>query len=188
MAVQLLAGEKAEGESKNAVLACNDYLRMGAGRSLRTLVARYDKFEQKLTPTRSLGTLGNWSTQYDWQARAEAYDAALDAEKTAVAAARRKAVMENGLALDFERVNELYELYEKLKHEFVLHGLYYTDTKLSATGMTVDVEVFNKPLIDSLRATLDDLAKETSGRKQKAEIEHSGEIVTKVIEGPKDVR
>lgn len=190
MAVELLAGEKANGESNKAITACNDYVRMGTRRSLRALVAIYDKYEQKLTPTRSLGTLGNWSTAYSWQARAETYDAAIDAEKTARNEAKRQAIMESGLALDYERVNELYEIYDKLKLEFVVSGLWYTDTKLSSTGATVDVDVFNKPLIDSLRGTLDDLAKETGGRKVKSEISGpNGEALQiKVIEGPKDVR
>jgi hypothetical protein len=183
MAVELLAGEIKEGESGKAIIACNDWLRLGSGRSLPALEARYRKKPQNTAPTRSLNTLQNWSKTYGWQERAGAYDQAIDAEKTATNEARRKEIMESGLALDFERVNELNEVYEKLKLEFVRNGLWYTDTKLSATGAIVEVEVFNKPLIDSLRATLDDLAKETGGRKQKTETEHSGVMGFKFIEG-----
>jgi hypothetical protein len=170
VALTLLAGTIKEGESKNAVLACNDWLRMGPGRSLPGLEKRYSESNQKQPPTSSIGTLKKWSSDYGWQARAEAYDKEIDAEKTAANDARRREIMESGLALEHERVAELYALFAELKREFTEHGLWYTDTKLSATGMTVEVEVFNKALIDSFRATLDDLAKETGGRKQKTEI------------------
>ncbi len=188
MAVNLLAGQIVEGETKKAVLACNDYLRMGISRSLEKLCRTYAEIGPKEVPTKHLNVLKGWSAKFGWQARAEAYDKAIDAEKTALAEARRRRVMESGLALDYARVEELSELFAALKREFIENGLWYTDTKLSATGMTVAVEVFNKPLIDSFRATLDDLAKETGGRKQRVDMEHGGEITTKVIEGPRDVR
>lgn len=188
MAVELLAGEAKEGESNKAIIACNDYLRMGIGRSLRRLEEKYSEGSRKIAPTTSIGTLTRWSQEHDWQVRASEYDKAIDAEKTAIADARRKEMLESGLSQDFERIAELNDIYAKLKEEFIENGLWYTDTKLSSTGMSVDVEVFNKALIDSLRGVLDDLAKETGGRKQKVDMEHSGEIGTRVIEGPRNVR
>lgn len=187
MAVVLLAGTAAKGESNQAIIACNDYLRMGIGRSLAKLIARY-RVATEAIPTKRIATLKTWSVVYDWQERAADYDKAIDEEKTARVEARRKAIMDAGLALDYERVNELNELYERLKLELVKNGLYYTDIKLAANGDRVAVEVFNKALIESLRAVLDDFAKETGGRKQKSETEHSGMLQYMVIEGPKDVR
>lgn len=175
MAVELIAGEIKEGESKDAVIAFNDYARMGLGRSLAKLCERYQSATET-PPTKRLNTLKRWSTDFGWQERVEAYEKVIDVEKTARADVRRKAIMDAGLALDYERVNELNEIYEKLKFEFIKSGLWYTDTKLSSTGVAVDVDVFNKPLIDSLRATLDDLAKETGGRKQKVDMEHGGKV------------
>lgn len=109
------------------MIACNDYLRMGPGRSLRLLMAAYDKSARTDTPTTSLGTLGKWSTAYRWQERAELYDAALEAEKTAAEKARqqaiaerRKAVMEDGVAFDFERVALL-----KKHAEFLEEQIFY---------------------------------------------------------------
>lgn len=169
MAVELIAGEKENGESNKAITACNDYLRMGVGRSLAKLCDRYRNATEQI-PTRRIATLKTWSVDYGWQDRADAYDKAVDAEKTAAVEARRNAIMEQGLSQDYERVNELYELFEKLKFEFVTRGLWYTDIKLSATGDKVEVEVFNKALLDSMRGALDDLAKETGGRKQKSEV------------------
>ncbi len=157
-------------ESKKAAAACQDYLRMGVGRSLQKLHQKYIKSTSDEPPTRTLRVLAGWSTKFNWVERAKEYDKAIDAEKNE----RRREVMEEGLALDYARVTELTELYAALKSEFMEGGLWFTDTKLSAKGDTVDVDVFNKPLIDSLRGVLDDLAKETGGRKQK--VEHSGKL------------
>lgn len=170
MAVELLAGEIKEGESNKAIAACNDYLRMGIARSLVKLQQTYIGMTTPEPPTTTLRTLGGWSAMYGWQERADAYDKVIDEQKTAAVDARRKAIMEQGLSQDYERVNELYELFDKLKLEFVKSGLWYTDIKVASNGDKVEVEVFNKALIDSLRATLDDLAKETGGRRQKTEI------------------
>lgn len=45
-----------------------DYVAMGADRSLAALCARYQN-ETNPVPTRRIGTLKNWSTTYNWQAR-----------------------------------------------------------------------------------------------------------------------
>src|SRR5690554_2428685 len=111
--VELLVGERVAGESKNAIIACNDYLRMGPRRSLRLLEAQYRERARNLAPTHSVGVLNSWSSKYGWQARAEAYDAQIEAEKDA----QRKAVMAEGLALDFERVRKLVRLAEFLEGE-----------------------------------------------------------------------
>lgn len=111
--IQLLAGERIKGESKKAVIACNDYLRMGAGRSLRRLEKKYREVSRSIAPTQAIGTLNKWSQHYDWQARADAYDAQLEAQKNA----RRKEIMEAGLALDYERVSKLVELAQFLEDQ-----------------------------------------------------------------------
>jgi hypothetical protein len=111
--VELLAGERIKGESKKAIIACNDYLRMGAGRSLAKLIQKYTKSTPDSAPTTNLRIAKRWSTNYDWQARADAYDAQLEVEKNA----RRKEIMEAGLALDYERVSKLVELAEFLEEQ-----------------------------------------------------------------------
>ena len=100
--VELLAKRRQKSESYRAIQACNDYLRMGPTRSLRGL-ANDSKSEQKRADRRPAGTLMRWSTRYDWQNRAEEYDAQVDAAKTA----RTQEIMRSGLALDHERVAEL---------------------------------------------------------------------------------
>lgn len=86
--VELLAGERQKRERDRAVIACNDYLLMGPGRSLEKLWRQYreQKWHQTGTkpapPTRRLRTLKEWSSRYDWQARAKLYDAKQERVKT----------------------------------------------------------------------------------------------------------
>lgn len=241
MAVELVAGEKVKGESKSAIIACNDYLRMGPGRSLRLLVSEYDKGARNITPTTSLGTLGKWSTAYGWQDRAELYDAAIEAEKTAVEkerqrqiAERRKKIMEDGVAFDFERVALLKKHAEFLEQQIfyqpkievedelarrlgieALVGLaeetsdpdeldalarrivakldpndpkaqyphvWAQDVKGLAGGKTYEIVRFNSALLSEFRATLDDIAKETGGRRQRTITENFDIDLSKLSE------
>lgn len=170
MSVQLLVGERKEGESDKAAIALNDYLRMGAGRSLEKLYQSYTETTLERPPSANLRWLKEWSRLYGWQERASAYDALMDIAKTEEINRLRT----EGLATDYERIRELDELYQALKDEFNGgKGLWYKDTKLSAKGDTVDVDVFNKALVDSMRGVLDDIAKETGGRK--TEVKHGGD-------------
>ena len=174
--VNLLGGERQRSESFRAILACNDYLRMGPGRSLRGLLEQYAKSDQQSPPTRYMGTLKKWSANYGWQERAAAYDAGLEAEKNARAAE----IMQSGLAVAHERVvklKELAEFLDKQMYEVGADGLYHNvwlpDVKQIGSGPDaerVDIERFNAPIIEQYRGTLDDLAKETGGRKQQHEV------------------
>lgn len=114
MAVELIAGEKVKGEGKNPIIACDDYLRLGPGRSLPKLLSQYREIPRNTAPTLSLNTLQKWSQNYHWQERADAYDTAIETEKQAAdeeqrrkLAAERKAIMQDGVALDFRRVEKL---------------------------------------------------------------------------------
>lgn len=122
MAVELVAGEKMKGESNKAVIACNDYLRMGPGRSLQKLHRMYSESASDKPTTGNLRVLAGWSSKYGWVERAEAYDREIEAEKTAAEkanqlaiAARRKEIMQSGVALDFERVERLKRLADFLE-------------------------------------------------------------------------
>lgn len=192
-AIQPLNGERQKSESDNAVLACNDYLRMGAGRSLAKLAEEYSKSEETLAPTQSLGTLTNWSTKFDWQERAALYDAEIERQKDK----QVKENMQKYLALDYWRVQKLVELADFLEKQLyeqgtdllgnpVYHNVWVPDVKQVGSGEfaeKVDIERFNAPLISEYRATLDDIAKETGGRAKKDKQEHSGEIVITVKRG-----
>jgi hypothetical protein len=194
--IEPLAGERQRGETSKAIQACNDYLRMGPGRSLRLLHKQY-KDEQKLAPTRILGTLCNWSSRYGWQRRAEAYDAELDRLKTE----RAEEIMRSGLALAHERVEKLKDLAAFLETQMyeqddtgAYPNVWLPDVKQIGGGEhaeRVDIERFNAALIGEFRATLDDIAKETGGRKQQMEhmggftVTYTGNVdPTELVDGP----
>ena len=179
--VRLLAGERQSGESYRAIQACNDYLRMGPGRSLTELLAGYAETRQN-APTQRLHTLKGWSRAYAWQERAASYDARLEDAKNA----RAREIMESGLALAHERVNKLKSLANFLEEQMmergengVYHNVWVPDVKQIGRGDSaerVDIEHFNSAIISEYRATLDDIAKETGGRvnKQQTDITSGG--------------
>lgn len=193
--VQLLAGERQGGESSRAVQACNDYLRMGPGRSLRKLAQKYSRTKRNQAPTESEGTLFEWSTTFAWQERAAAYDTELDLQRTE----RKRKEFETGLALDFERIHKLKRLalflerqiYEEEDPAAVIvvgegarevavsaspfPNVWVRDVKAVA-NQRVDVFRFNAAILEQFRGVLDDLARETGGRRQKTD--HSGLIAS----------
>jgi hypothetical protein len=168
-------------EPRRAHAAMLDYCRMGPGRSLASLCERYQsgaKTGPEKPPTTRLNTLKEWSAKYAWQMRCAAYDAVVEAEKEAKIAARRAKAMEEGLALDYERVHLLKRLARTLAGEvFVEDRRWLADVKQIGAGEfaeRVDIVRFNSALVNELRGVLDDLAKETGGRKHKLVSEVSG--------------
>lgn len=171
--IELLVGERQARETRRAVIACNGYLRLGAGRSLRQLAVQYRERARSDAPTRSLSTLNRWSQDFAWQARTAIYDAHLEAEKNE----RRRQIMESGLALDYERVTALKRLVDDLAAQYYAEEpdgkrskLWLRDVKGVGNGVSfqvVDLERFNAPLIEQYRGALDDLAQETGGRRPK---------------------
>lgn len=105
-ALHLLAGTRKENESDRAVQGCNDYLRMGAGRSLYKLLAKYAKTSKNQPATESDATLKQWCAEFSWVERASEYDAAIEERKNEA----REKELSSGLALDFERVRKLKKL------------------------------------------------------------------------------
>ena len=189
--IELLAGERKDGETDRAAQACNDYLRMGAGRSLRKLAQKYSKAKRNQAVTTSEGTLFEWSAKHDWAERASEYDVGLERERNE----RRRQEFEAGLALDFERVNKLKRLslflerqiYEKAESErtIMIDGepmviepitpypnVWLRDVK-AVDKEKVEIVRFNAAIFEQFRGALDDLAKETGGRK--TEVKHGGD-------------
>jgi hypothetical protein len=193
-----LRGQKQSNESEAAVMACNDWLRMGAGRSLRELVNAY---QQTATikrgfkpPTLSYETLRTWASRFDWAERATQYDSDFEAIKNE----ERYQVFNEALALDFGRVRKLVhlanfleaQLYEQSEpdDDGIAHflNIWVHDVKSVGAGDNaerVDIERFNSALIEQYRATLADIAKEVGGRVAKQEIsgKDGGAIETTVI-------
>lgn len=171
--VELLAGSRQKRETTKAVQACNDWIRLGPGRSLPDLLEKYTALNQDEPPTLSLATLKHWSSVYDWQKRAEAYDAEIERQKNEY----RQQVLQTGLALDYERVIKLKRLADFLISQIyerdengAYHNVWLPDVKQIGSGdqaERVDIERFNAPIIDQFRGVLDDLAKETGGRRKR---------------------
>lgn len=166
--IRLLAGDKQRGETTKAIRACNDFLRMGAGRTIAELQRNYKKInnsEKNAPPTTSRGTLDNWSSRYDWTKRAAMYDARTERQKNEKA----KESMQTGLALTYNRVDTLKMVADKLLEDIKQNGIYRKEIKMSARGDTAEYEVLNEPLLRQLRGILEDIAKETGGRIHKTE-------------------
>lgn len=161
------------GESGKAHSALIDYCQMGPGRSLSTLAERYRRVPKPVPPTVRLNTLKEWSVRFKWQERTAAYDAGVQAAAEADLRELRRAVLEEGLALDYERVQLLKDLAGLLRTEVFEEAKHWvTDVKVIGYGESaeqVDIVRFNAPLIEQLRGTLDDIAKEVGGRKTKIE-------------------
>lgn len=63
------------GESRAANQGLRDYALMGARRSLRELVERYNNVPStEKPPTRYFNTIGRWSQNYEWVARVNRHD------------------------------------------------------------------------------------------------------------------
>lgn len=192
MEVELLSGQRQKGESNNAVICCNDWLRLGIARSVPRLLAQYQKqtetIKNYVSPTDSAKTLGTWSSRYDWPSRASAYDVAIEGEKET----ERRAVFAEGLALDYERTRKLLRLADFLEDQIYergvlldkdgkptdkpgpYHNVWVPDVKSIGGGEfaeRVDIERFNGDILTQYRGVLDDIAKEVGGRVKKQQID-----------------
>lgn len=177
---ELLAGDRQEGESDLQIQVCNEWLRLGTRRTIGQTLKQLS--EQGIeTPTQ--GVVYVWSSRYRWRDRARAYDAMQEAEYQARFERHRARILDNSLAQPHIRTLALMELAELLKSEINksieaqnLHTgeteAHYPNlwtTKLDKSGNRYTE--FNHPLVAQYRATLDDIAKETGGRVQRAEID-----------------
>ena len=124
-----LTGDRAAGETDSAVIACNDWLRLGPGRTLPLLLAKYTKTRQNAPPTTSLDTLKDWSRNFGWKARATIYDAGIEDAKTA----RRDKYLNSGFALDYERVRVLGTIARLLEREVTTKKTYTGEDKQTHT-------------------------------------------------------
>lgn len=111
-------------------------------------------------------------------------------EIDAILAAGELGALTTGLALKEERVKKLKQL-AALMEKDLFGGFLWTDqVKGVGSGdiaQIVDYEEFNTAEVAQYRGVLDDIAKETGGRVQKADIGASGEITLRVIYDDKRV-
>jgi hypothetical protein len=193
-----LVGQRQNGESDKAIQAVNDWLRLGAGRTLPALLSKYAETHQNTPPTKSLDTLKQWSSDHSWAERAAEYDQAWEERKNA----QRERVLRAGLALDFRRVIKLTKLAKFLEDQVyelsepdedgvqTYHNIWVPDVKSVRDGdnfKLVDFERFNPALVEQYRETLNDIAKEVGGRVQKQDITSGGEkVAVAVVKMPID--
>lgn len=149
---------------------------MGSGRTIADLAQKYTDSNSGSQPTTSYSTLRKWSSDYVWADRATEFDAGWEARKNA----ERAAVLEYGLAHEYERLRKLYRLASLLEAQIYerglfneLHNLWVPDVKSIGSGEfaeRVDIERFNSALIEQYRKVLEDIAKETGGRVNRTDI------------------
>lgn len=196
--LQPLAGVRKNAESDVAVQACNDWLRMGSGRSISKLLQHYQeqsKFIRGFTPpSLSADSLYTWSSEFGWAERKRIYDADTEMRKNR----QLRQVMELDLSNPHGRIGELIQLAELLKGQIyeqdtdgTFHNIWVPDVKSVGSGDKVeiiDIERFNAPLIDQFRGVLDDIAKETGGRVRHAKITHEFTWVHEAIDDLREGR
>lgn len=168
-------------ESRRANAAFCDYARMGTHRSLRDLVAHYKTIPEG-APSTKWTTVSTWSAKFQWVERSKAFDAIQQAADQAVYENRRREIMESGLALTHERVVKLKELFGRLdgysKQEDMI---WLPDVKSVGQGENaerVDIVRFNSALIEQIRGTLDDIAKEVGQRVKNVDVKSDGKPLT----------
>jgi hypothetical protein len=183
------------GESVAAISACNEFLLMGAGRSVLGYAKKCQKTPKNATPSQSHHTLRRWAEDFKWKERAVEFDK----QENSVKAAERARAMREGLALDYKRVELLQKLADVLYSEIMeqglpkekkvrvecpecfnqfeaatgdlvrpYHNIWLPDVKSVGSGEfaeRVDIERFNGAIISEFRSVCNDLAQETGGRK-----------------------
>ena len=144
----------------------------------RSLLAAYGLYQEQAEKGRRgayKSVPGSWreiADQWNWKARAQAYDAKLQAEQEAREQALREfesaeieRILTTGLASTHERVQALAEFATEVRKSFN-----DPDTgKVNPKWLTPDK-------IREWRGLLDDIAKEVGGRVKKDKLEHSGSV------------
>jgi hypothetical protein len=179
-------------ETKRSNQAFRHYAMLGASRSIEKL---FDAFPQLfpsdsgvIAPTKSIHTLRDWSGDFHWVERANRFDEIQNEKDRATYEARRKEIMESGLALTHERVEELKGIYTRLKGYLAdQKNIWLPDVKSVRVGSALEstpegkmrevgeyerVEFvrFNSPLFEKMFEALEALAAETGGRAKRNEL------------------
>ena len=81
-------------------------------------------------------------------------------------------VVQSGLVDAAVRINELNEIYYRLKDEMNSGGLWQERVRVNGDGDTITEYTFNFGLVKEMRGCLGDIAKEVGGRSTHAIIEH----------------
>lgn len=123
-----LVGDRGIGESAAAIMACNDWLRMGPSRSIAGLYRWYKRMD---TYEGSRNSLYHFSLDFNWAGRAEIYDTKIEAEKNAAV----NAILHSGLSEVSARVDKLKRAAAMLEEEMTRPDrLYLKDHKQLGQG------------------------------------------------------
>lgn len=174
--VDLDAGTRFSGESVLAVMACNAWLQMGRRRNMPDLAKRFQahQLDGLKVPTTSTHTLWAWSYRFDWASRAFIYDS----RSTETPSELAREEITTGLAVPHERVKALKRLayyLEQFVYDYdALWQEIHRTVGWAKTSKIVRERIFNDKLLAQYRGVLDDLAKETQGRKTATELSGPG--------------
>jgi len=154
-----------------------DYVRLGPGRSLRTLHAVYcDRSETgagpEKPPTKRLATLKDWSARFAWQARLKTYHQERQQHEQAVWETRRQALRE----ADFTAGDHLRELvaqilaqtpqFLKTTRRVVKGGKGQPDREVVTLGIDLDVMLKALKLASELQRQAADIPQQLVLRSQ----------------------
>ena len=172
MAARVPTPERRETESAKAYGAFADYCRMGVGRTLAALHQAYTEGSPEMVARAvSLRWLKEWSRKHAWQDRVQDYDERMRA--VADEAAERE--MLEGLALPAHRVRALKRLAAALLDDEAEGDAEDGGGNGRSPLAGLDLTLGSPQRLAQLRGLLDDLAKETGGRKQNLDLTTKGE-------------
>ncbi|MDE2105293.1 MAG: hypothetical protein KGL39_49160 [Patescibacteria group bacterium] len=152
-------------ETAKAAAAFRDYVSLGDGRSLTSLLILYQNRAES-GPTRHLSTLKMWSSQFEWQERLRE---AAEREANAIRQRQqedRDAIWNTGAADPHERVKDLKAAAEILKGQLFSggDGSLVEFLTIDVKGQEKTISKNNLPAYRELRATWADIASEKGER------------------------
>jgi len=183
-----------KGERSRAYAAFSDYCLLGATRSLKKLCVEYrrqrDCDSAVEIPTQRGRTLDTWSSRFGWQERVEEYDLAM---REINQEGLEKEVFD-GAAKPANRIHELKKLANDLSRMIYTEDddfeishpghrpfLWLKETKVIGSGplaYPMNVYRYNSAIIGDYRGLLDDLARETGGRKHLVDVTSANHGIT----------
>lgn len=175
--------EKQEGESTRWYSRFSMYLHLGTNRSLLGTVHREEAERSGVKQSKKVP--GSWdvaSRQWEWKARAEAWDAW---ERKRIESQRQAyvdSILQEGYALVHERVKSLSEVANQLKgYLSESDKVFLPDVKQIGNGPLaerVDLVNFNDPLFEQYRKYLADIAAEMGGRVKVTKADVTANVTT----------
>lgn len=159
--------DRREDETQRAYEVFCQYLELGPrDRSL-------DKVRQQLgKPSGYTRWLEEWSSKYDWVARAEAHDQMITERRRE----EYEKEMTTGLSNAGARVRKLKCLHDRLEDELD-DSLWVDDVKITPQGDTIPIQKYNAPLVRNYLSVLDDIAAEVGGRKKQVDVTTQGQAL-----------